>query len=68
MAYTRKVNVNMFLLMNTVIFICRGRHEGIANVEKYRDRQGQTGTERDRQGQSRTSRDKHGQTGTNWNK
>ena len=33
--------------MNTVIFICRGRHEGIANVETIRDRQGQTGTDRD---------------------
>ena len=41
----------MFILMKTVIFFCRGRHEGIANVEKYRDRQGQTRTDRDIQGQ-----------------
>ena len=50
--------------MKTGIFICRGRHEGIANVETYKDRQGQTRGDRDRQGQTRTSRDKHGQTGT----
>ena len=54
----------MFILMKTVIFICRGRHEGIANVETYRDRQGQTGTDRDRQGHASSSRDKHRQTGT----
>ena len=47
----------------TVIFICRGRHEGIANVETYKDGQGQTRKDRDKQGQTRTSRDKHGQTG-----
>ena len=68
MAFARKVNVTMFILMKTVIFICRGRHEGIANVETYRDRQGQTRTDRDRQGQTRTSRDKHGQTGTDRDK
>ena len=61
-AFARKVNVTMFILMKTGIFICRGRHEGIANVETYRDRQGQTMTDRDKQGQTRTSRDKHGQT------
>ena len=37
-AYARKVNVTMFIMMKTVIFICRGRHEGVANVETYRDR------------------------------
>ena len=68
MAFTRKVNVTMFILMKIVIFICRGRHEGIANVETYKDRQGQTRTDRDRQGQTRTSRDKHGQTGTDRDK
>ena len=54
----------MFILMKTVIFICRGRHEGIANVETYSDRQGQTRTDRDMQGQKKTSRDIQGQTRT----
>ena len=60
-AFTRKVNVTMFILMKNVIFICRGRHEGIANVETYRNRQGQTRTDRDRQGQTGTDKDKQGQ-------
>ena len=74
----RKVNVTMFILMKTVIFICMGRYEGIANLETYRDRQGQTRTDRDRQGrtgkdrdrqrQKRTSQKKHRQTGTDRNK
>ena len=68
MAFARKVNVTMFILMKTVIFICRGVHEGIANVETYRDRQVQTRTDKDRQGQTRTSRDKHGHTGTDRDK
>ena len=68
MAFARKVNVTMFILMKTVIFICKARHAGIANVETYRDRQGQTGTDRDRQGQTRTSRDRQGQTGTDMDK
>ena len=63
-ALARKVNVTMFILMKTFIFICRGRHEGMANVETYRDRQLQTRTDRDRQGQTRTSKDKHGQAWT----
>ena len=49
MAFARKVNGTMFILMKTVIFICRGRNEGIANVETYRDRQEQTKINRDRQ-------------------
>ena len=49
MALARKVNVTMFILMKTVIFICRGKHEVISNVDTYRDRQGQTRTDRDRQ-------------------
>ena len=64
MVFARKVNVTM----KTVIFICRGRHEGIANVETYRDRQGQTGTDRDRQGQAGTNMDRQGQTGTSRDK
>ena len=68
MAFAKKVNVTMFILMKAVIFICRGRHEGIANLETYRERQGQTRTDRDRQGQTRTSRDKHAQTGTDRDK
>ena len=68
MTFAWKVNVTMFLMMKTVMFICRGRHEGIANVETYMDRQGQTRTNRDRQGQTRTSRDKHGETGTDRDK
>ena len=32
-ALARKVNSTIFILMKTVIFICRGRHEGIANVK-----------------------------------
>ena len=47
MAFARKVNVTMFILMKTVMFICRGGHEGIANLEAYRDIQGQTGIDRD---------------------
>ena len=52
MAFASKVNVTMFILMNTVIFIWKGRIAGIANVETYRDRQGPkgtTGTGKDRQ-------------------
>ena len=41
-AFARKVNVTLFIPMKTVIFNSRGRHEGIANVETYRDRQGPT--------------------------
>ena len=33
--FARKVKVTIFILMKTVIFICRGRHEGIANGETY---------------------------------
>ena len=54
--------------MKTVIFICRGRHEGIANVETYRDRQGQTGTDKDTQRQTGTDKDKQGQAGTSRDK
>ena len=38
-ALARRVNPAMFILIKTVIFICRGRHKGMANVETYRDRQ-----------------------------
>ena len=38
--------VPMCILMKTVIFICRGRNAGKANIETYRDIQGQTGTDR----------------------
>ena len=48
-ALARRVNVIMFILMKTFQFICRRKHEGIANVETYRDRQGQTGTEKVKQ-------------------
>ena len=51
-------------LMKTVIFICMGRHVGIANVETYMGRQGQTGIDRDKQGQTETDRDRQGQAGT----
>ena len=60
--------VTMFILMKTGIFICRGRHEGIENVETYRERHGQTGTDKERQGHTRISRNKHGQTGTDRDK
>ena len=53
-AFARKFNVTMFLMMKTVIFVCRGRHECIANIETYMDRQRQTTTDNDRQGQTRT--------------
>ena len=56
--------VTMFILIKTSIFICRGSHEGIANVVTYRDRQGQTGIDRDRQGKTGTDRDRQGQAGT----
>ena len=46
----------MFILMKTIIFISRVRHEGIENLETYRDRQGQTRTDRDRHGQTGTDR------------
>ena len=59
MAFERKG-----ILVKTVIFICRGGHKGIANVETYRDIQGHTRTERDRQGQTGTDRDRQGQEGT----
>ena len=48
----------MFIPMKTFIFIFRGRHDGIANVWTYRDRQGQKGTDKDKQGQAWTDRDK----------
>ena len=63
-----KVNIMFmftFILMKTVIFICRGRNAGRADVEAYRDKQGQTRTHRDRQGQARKDRERHGQTWTN---
>ena len=63
-AFARKVNVTMFILMKTVIFICRVRHEGIANEETYRDIWGQTGTDKDSQGQKGTDMDKQGQAWT----
>ena len=53
-----KTNITMSILMKNVIFICRGRHEGIANVETYRDGQGQTGTDNEKQSQAWTDRDK----------
>ena len=62
--FARKVHVTLFIVMKTVIFIYRGRHEGITNVETHRDRQGQIGTYRDRQGQARTSMDRQGDVGT----
>ena len=58
----RKVNVIMFILIKIVILLCRGRHYDIANVETYRDIQGQAGTDRDRQGQTGTDSDRQGQT------
>ena len=42
MGFVRKVNVTMLILMKTVIFISRGGHEIIANVEAYKERPGQT--------------------------
>ena len=51
-------------MMKTVLFICRGRHEGIANVETYMDRQEQTRTDRDRQGQPGTDQEGQGQAWT----
>ena len=61
--FASKVNVTMFILNKTVIFICRGRNAGKANVETDRDQQGQTRTDRDKEGQTRTDRDRQGQTG-----
>ena len=54
----------MFVLMKTVKFICMGRHEGIANIEIYRDKQGQKGSGRDGQRQAGTGRDRQRQAGT----
>ena len=54
----------MFILIRTVICISRGRHEGLANVETYRDIQGQARTSRDKHGQTGTDREKEGQLGT----
>ena len=53
--------------MKTVIFISKGRHEGIENVESYRYRQGrqsETGTDRDTQRQAGTSMDRQGKVTT----
>ena len=58
MTYARKVNVTMFILMKPAIFICRGGHKGIANVEKYRDRGTWTRKDMDRQGQAGTIMDR----------
>ena len=55
-----KVNVTVFILMKTVIFICRGRSAGIANVGTDRDRKRQTGTDRDKQGHTGTYKDRQG--------
>ena len=71
MVFARKVNVTKIILMKTVISICKGRHEGIANVETDRDRQGQTGTDKDKQGHTGTDRDRkdrQGQAGTSGDK
>ena len=46
---TSKVNITILIFIKTEIFICRGRNSGIANVETYRDKQGQTRTYRERQ-------------------
>ena len=56
MAFARKVNVTIFILIKTVIFIWRG---GLC-----RDRHGQTGTDKDKQGQAWADRDRQGQVGT----
>ena len=53
----------MFILIKTVLFIYMGRHEGIANIKTYRNRQGQTRRDRDRQGQAGTIMDRQGRTG-----
>ena len=66
--FARNVDVTMFRLMKTFIFICRGRHEGTSNVETYRDRQGQTGTDKARQGHTGTDKDKKGQAWTDRDK
>ena len=64
MAFTSIVNLTMFILMKTVMFFCRGRNSGRANVETYRDKQGQKRTHRDRQGRTGTGRDRQRQTWT----
>ena len=63
-AFTSNVNVTIFILRKTVIFIFRGSNAGKANVVTYRDKQGQTRTHRDRQGETRTVRDGQGDTGS----
>ena len=42
--------------------------ECITNVETYRNRQGQTGTDKDKQGQAWMDRDRQGQVGTSRDK
>ena len=64
MAFAREVSITMFIVMKTVVFICRGRHEGIANVETYRDRQGKTRADKDIQGQTGREKKKQGQAWT----
>ena len=63
-AFTSKVNLTMIILMKTMVFICRGRNAGIANVEGQTgsDRQGQTKTDRDIEGVK--GKDRQRQTGT----
>ena len=64
MAFASKVNVTIFILMKTVLFICRGRNVGIANINIYMVKQEQARTYRDRKVYIRTHWDRHGQTGT----
>ena len=64
-AFAWKVNVITFILMKTVIFICRGRE---CRYSKCRDIQGQPGTYKDSQGQTRTSKNKQGQAATSSDK
>ena len=67
-AFAMRVHVTMFILMNTGIFICMGRHGGVqGRTRTYRDRQGHQGQARksmDRHRQTKKSRDKQGLAGT----
>ena len=57
LAFASTVNVTMFILMKTVIIICRGIYTGITNVETYREKQVQKRTDNDTKGLKKTDKE-----------
>ena len=58
-AFARKVNVTIFILIKTG-YSSAGVNMKVANIDTYRDRQGQTRTDRGRQRQAGTSMHRQG--------